>query len=182
MGLCKRQSAFIGAIMPESETNRGDVFDEHRLQRLVALMKEHGLSEVELRDSDQQIRICRPFSEVPPGYPHYPPGGFAAPPLAAPPAASPSASAATPETESDSIVLIKSPMVGTFYSRPNPNSPPFLKVGGYVEPESTVCIIEAMKVFNEIPAEIRGRIVAILVDDEEPVEFGKPLYRVDTKG
>ena len=71
-------------------------------------------------------------------------------------------------------------MVGTYYSRANPNSPPFVKVGDQVTPEKTICIIEAMKVFNEIPAEIRGKIVAVLVNEEEAVEFGKPLFKVDT--
>jgi acetyl-CoA carboxylase biotin carboxyl carrier protein len=73
-------------------------------------------------------------------------------------------------------------MVGTFYSKPNPTAEPFVKVGDHVDPERTICIIEAMKVFNEIPAEIRGRIVAVLVGDEESVEFGKPLFKVDTSG
>ena len=80
------------------------------------------------------------------------------------------------------IVSIKSPMVGTFYSRPNPKAEAYVRIGDMVSPESTVCIIEAMKVFNEIPAEVRGRIVAILADDEQPVEFGQPLFRVDTGG
>ena len=71
-------------------------------------------------------------------------------------------------------------MVGTFYCRANPDAPPFVNVGDPVSAETTVCIIEAMKVFNEIPAEISGTIVAILVEDEEPVEFGKPLFKVDT--
>ena len=78
------------------------------------------------------------------------------------------------------MVLIKSPMVGTFYTRSNPDTPPFIKVGDLVSADQTVCIIEAMKVFNEIPAETSGRIVAILVDDEEAVDYGKPLFKVDT--
>ena len=69
-------------------------------------------------------------------------------------------------------------MVGTFYSKPNPNTEPYVKIGDHVSEESTVCIIEAMKVFNEIAAEVAGKIVAVLVDDEEPVEFGKPLFKV----
>ena len=73
-------------------------------------------------------------------------------------------------------------MVGTFYSKPNPESENFAKVGDLVTPETTVCIVEAMKVFNEIPAEISGRIVAVLVENEEPIEFGKPLFKVDTDG
>jgi acetyl-CoA carboxylase biotin carboxyl carrier protein len=78
------------------------------------------------------------------------------------------------------IALIKSPMVGTFYTRPNPKAEAYVKVGSKVDTTSTVCIIEAMKVFNEIPAEVRGTIVAILVEDGEAVEFEKPLFKVDT--
>ena len=70
-------------------------------------------------------------------------------------------------------------MVGTFYSKPNPNSEPYVKVGDHVSPETTVCIIEAMKMFNEIQAEVSGKIVAVLVDNEEPVDVNKPLFRVD---
>jgi acetyl-CoA carboxylase biotin carboxyl carrier protein len=73
-------------------------------------------------------------------------------------------------------------MVGTFYSRPNPKAEPYVKVGDPVDATTVVCIIEAMKVFNEIPAEVRGRIVAVLCDDGEAVEFDKPLFKVDTSG
>jgi acetyl-CoA carboxylase biotin carboxyl carrier protein len=71
-------------------------------------------------------------------------------------------------------------MVGTFYSRPNPEAETFVRVGDHVSSETTVCIIEAMKVFNEIPADVSGLIVAVLAEDEEPVEYGKPLFKVDT--
>jgi acetyl-CoA carboxylase biotin carboxyl carrier protein len=70
-------------------------------------------------------------------------------------------------------------MVGTFYAAANPESPPFAKVGDHVGPDSIVCIIEAMKVFNEIPAEISGKIVAVLVENGAPVEFGQPLFKID---
>ena len=73
-------------------------------------------------------------------------------------------------------------MVGTFYSRPNPKAEPYVKVGDRVDTTTVVCIIEAMKVFNEIPAEVRGKIVAILANDGEGVEFDKPLFKVDTSG
>ena len=156
--------------MGDSEQSSSDVFNMETIRRLVELMKEHDLSEVDLRSSDQQIRLCRGSGQLTTFH-------------SAPPAPAPAAPAAAPvsrEEENPNIVLIKSPMVGTFYSRPNPNAPPFVKVGDHVETDSTVCIIEAMKVFNEIPAEVRGTVVAVLVDDEEPVEFGRPLYRVDT--
>ena len=73
-------------------------------------------------------------------------------------------------------------MVGTFYTSSSPDSPPFVKVGDHVGPESIICIIEAMKVFNEIPAEVRGKIVAVLCEDGEAVEFDKPMFKVDTSG
>ena len=79
------------------------------------------------------------------------------------------------------MTLIKSPMVGTFYSAPDPDSPAYVKVGDPVGPDTTVCIVEAMKVFNEIPAEVSGKIVAVLVENGEPVEFGQPMFKVDTR-
>ena len=77
------------------------------------------------------------------------------------------------------FAFVKSPMVGTFYTTPSPDAAAFVKVGDHIGPETTVCIVEAMKVFNEIPAEISGKIVAVLVEHGEPVEFGQPLFKVD---
>jgi len=157
--------------MADSKPNVDDVFDFERIRQLIALMKEHGLTEIDLRQSDQQIRLCRAAPPPPP------PGPPAASPQAPPPAEPATAEEAKDEAN---IAYIRSPMVGTFYSRPNPNAEPYVRVGDHVEAETTVCIIEAMKVFNEIPAEVSGQIVAVLVEDEEPVEYGKPLYKVDT--
>jgi acetyl-CoA carboxylase biotin carboxyl carrier protein len=78
------------------------------------------------------------------------------------------------------MVVIKSPIVGTFYTASGPDSDAFVKVGDHVGPESTVCIVEAMKVFNEIPSEVSGKVAAILVANGDPVEFGQPLFKVDT--
>jgi acetyl-CoA carboxylase biotin carboxyl carrier protein len=167
--------------MADPDSQATAVFDIERIRELVELMKEHDLSEIDLRESDQRIRLARG-----------PQGGFSVlPTAAAVPPASPAPAAApapvdsggteTPGPATDAnVVTINSPIVGTFYSRPNPNSEPYVRVGDSVEPETTICIIEAMKVFNEIPAEVRGKVVAVLVDDEEPVEFGKPLFKVDT--
>ena len=77
------------------------------------------------------------------------------------------------------MIVIKSPMVGTFYLASSPDSPPFAKVGDRIGPEKTVCIVEAMKVFNEIPAGVSGQIVSVLVENGAPVEFGQPLIKVD---
>jgi acetyl-CoA carboxylase biotin carboxyl carrier protein len=158
-------------MMADSASNEGDVFDEDRLCRLIEMMKEHDLSEVDLQEDAQRIRLRRNTTPAAPAAPVY-----------AAPAAAAATAAASSAVDSENIVVIKSPMVGTFYSKPNPKSPSFVKVGDHVDPEKTICIIEAMKVFNEIPAEVSGRVVAVLVQDEEPVEFGKPLYKVDTSG
>jgi len=153
-----------------------DVFDVQRIRELVELMQEFELSEVDLQQEEHSIRLRRgPTGVLPPAAPPMlPPQPTAAPqqPADAPAAAAP--------VEDENTVLIKSPMVGTFYCRPNPDSDPFVKVGDAIGPETVVCIIEAMKVFNEIPADCSGKIVAVLVDNEEPVEFGKPLFKVDT--
>ena len=147
----------------------GGVFDLDRIRLLVELMKEHGLTEIDLREAEQQIKLCLGSTTA-----------SAAPtPVVAAPAESSSAESSG-DSMPDHIVLIKSPMVGTYYSKPNPNSDPYARVGDHVDPTTTVCIIEAMKVFNEIPAEVTGKIVAVLVEDEEPVDVGKPLFKVDT--
>jgi acetyl-CoA carboxylase biotin carboxyl carrier protein len=88
--------------------------------------------------------------------------------------------APAPKSE-EHLAVIKSPMVGTFFVSPSPEAPAFVKVGDHVGPETAVCIIEAMKVFNEIPAEMAGQIVAVLVENGAPVEFGQPLFKVNTR-
>ncbi|MGI8981893.1 MAG: acetyl-CoA carboxylase biotin carboxyl carrier protein [Pirellulaceae bacterium] len=162
--------------MSESDTKpepEDSVFEVQRIRRLVELMKEHDLSEIDLRESRHRIRICRGPREAPRA-------AYAAPP---PPTAGPQAAAAsagmTPSADSPNTVTIKSPMVGTYYSKPNPKAEAFVKVGSKVDVNTPICIIEAMKVFNEIPAEVRGTITAILVEDGEAVEFDKPLFKVE---
>jgi acetyl-CoA carboxylase biotin carboxyl carrier protein len=101
-------------------------------------------------------------------------------PAIAPPAATTVTASPVAAGDGPNIVVVKSPMVGTFYNKPNPKAEVFVKVGDHIEPNTTICIIEAMKVFNEIPAEISGTIVAVLVQNEESVDFGKPLFKVDS--
>lgn len=165
--------------MSDSDPGPSQVFELERIRNLLELMKEFDLREVDLREGSQQIRLCRGVEMMPanfmPMMGQMPAAGSAG-------ASSTAAGGPNLATEGPNITYIKSPMVGTFYSRPNPNAAAYVKVGDHVEPDKTVCIIEAMKVFNEIPAEVRGRIVAVLVSDEEPVEFGKPLFKVDTSG
>lgn len=156
-----------------------DIFDVRRVRRLVELMIEHELTEIDLRQADQRIRLKKGGDQI---------VTVAAPTAAAhavPAAAAPSSPAASsaPSTAVDdaSIVTIKSPMVGTFYTSPSPEAPPFVKVGDRISAKSTVCVIEAMKVFNEIPSDVSGQVVAVLVDNGEPVEYGHPLFKIDTK-
>jgi acetyl-CoA carboxylase biotin carboxyl carrier protein len=151
-----------------------EVFEIKRIRQLVELMEEHGLSEIDLRHEKQRIRLRRGADDPPAVGPQ---GALAAMPTSPPVAVVESGQRAEDDAN---IVLIKSPMVGTFYGRPNPEAEPFVRSGDRVSSETTVCIIEAMKVFNEIPAEVSGTIIAVLVEDEESVEFGKPLFKVDT--
>jgi len=153
-----------------------DIFDVRKIRRLVELMEQHDLSEIDLRQENTRIQLRRgasPRLEVAPTPIPAPQAPLAGP---APQPISP-ASADAP----GDLVVIKSPIVGTFYAAPDPDSPPYVKIGDHVGPETTVCLIEAMKVFNEIPAEVSGKIVAMLVKNGEPVEYGQPLFKVDTR-
>jgi acetyl-CoA carboxylase biotin carboxyl carrier protein len=153
----------------------GDIFDVRKIRRLIELMNEHDLNEIDLRDGDIRVRLRKRGEQVVAESRPYV-AAAPAPAAAAPVAAAPAAAAA------DNYHVIKSPMVGTFYTSANPESPPFVKVGDHIGNDSIVCIIEAMKVFNEIPAEVKGKIVACLVENGSPVEFNQPLYKIDTKG
>ncbi len=169
--------------MAKLETGAGDVFDVRKVRRLVELMNAYDLAEIDLRQGDQRIQLRK---RIPPEA-----GGdlsYAAAP-AAPAAGRPSATApavAPPEVaggqDSAERLYITSPTVGTYYSAANPDSAAFVQVGDHVGPESVVCVIEAMKVFNEIQAECAGRIVATLVENGAPVEYGQRLFEVDPNG
>jgi len=147
-----------------------DLFDVKRVRQLIELMEEHDLAEIDLKQGDHGVRIKRGGEVVPVSAP----ATRVAPRSAAP------AEPAAPESAAEArMLVIKSPMVGTFYKASGPDSPPFVKVGDRIGPEKTVCIVEAMKVFNEIPAGVSGQVVAILVENGAPVEFGQPLIKVD---
>ncbi|MCE9555481.1 MAG: acetyl-CoA carboxylase biotin carboxyl carrier protein [Planctomycetes bacterium] len=154
-----------------SESTSGDVFDLKRISRLVELMKEHDLGEIDLAQGDQKIRLRRGGEVVVTG------PAPAPLPSAAAKAAAPAPAAAE---SSPNLAMIKSEMVGTFYSASSPETPPFVKVGDHVGPDTIVCIVEAMKVFNEIPAGISGKIVAVMAQNGDPVDFNSVLFKVDT--
>jgi acetyl-CoA carboxylase biotin carboxyl carrier protein len=161
-------------------TSSQDIFDVRKIRRLVELMKEHDLTEIDLQQGEVRIQLRRGSSTVPMvvGVPQAAPAPIA--PVAGPPA--PESAVPAAEGNGKGIVLIKSPMVGTFYAAADPESPPFVKVGDHIGPETVVCIVEAMKVFNQIPAEASGRIIAMLAENGAPVEYGQPLFKVDTRG
>ncbi len=103
----------------------------------------------------------------------------AAPAPAAAPVTAPAAPKAAPSSDASNLITIKSPMIGTFYRKAGPDKPNFVEVGTEVAPGKVVCIIEAMKLFNEIESDVKGRIVKVLVDDASPVEFDQPLFMVE---
>jgi len=151
----------------KNPAGQGDIFNVKKVRELIELMKEHDLSELDLRQEDNRVRIRRGGEVV----------TYSAPAAPAPRSAAPAAEAAAPAD--DKLLVVKSPMVGTFYRASGPDSAAFVKVGDRIGPEKTVCIVEAMKVFNEIPAGVSGQVVAILVENGAPVEFGQPLIKVD---
>ena len=160
--------------MSDSDPGSEDVFDLERLRQLVELMKEHDLAQLDLRQGEERIQLQRgavagPYANAAPLVPQLVESQRPA-----------AADSSQPQEDDANIAYITSPMVGTFYSKPTPEAKTFVKVGDLIGPESTVCIVEAMKVFNEIPAEVSGRVVAVLVENEEPVEYGKPLFKIDT--
>ena len=142
------------------------------------MMVANDLVEISLRDGDVEVNLRRPTASA----------GDVAPAVTARPASPnptgeagivtlPAEGPAADEQEVE-YVEIKSPMVGTFYAAPDPDSPPFVQLGSTVNPSTVVCIVEAMKVFNEIKAELSGTIQKILVKNEEPIEYGQPLFLV----
>jgi len=158
-------------------SSSGEPFDIRKIRRFVELMKEHDLAEIDLRQSDQRIRLRRGPDVVTVA------GAVPPPQISSAPAreAGGGSSSSGPVEDANSV-FIRSPMVGTFYGAASPDAPPFIKVGDQVGPETTVCIIEAMKVFNEIPAECSGKIVEVMVQNGASIEFGQPLFRVQKGG
>jgi acetyl-CoA carboxylase biotin carboxyl carrier protein len=157
-----------------------DFFDVRKIRQLVALMTDHDLCEMDIQQGDVRIQLRR-AGHVLSGPVMAPPMVAVAPQPVVRAADAPAAETPAPKDEGR-FPVIKSPMVGTFYAASDPDSPPYVKVGDHVGPETTVCIVEAMKVFNQIPAELSGKIVAVLVENGQPVEFGQPLFRLDPAG
>ena len=152
------------------------MIDIRKLKELVRLMTTSDLTELDLRDKEEQVTIRRATAQAAPQVIQH-----AAPVVqhvAAAPVAAAAAAAAPAATEDAGLIAIESPMVGTFYASPSPDKPSFVSVGGDVGPNSVVCLVEAMKIFNEIKAERSGTIAKVLVKSGQAVEFGQPLYMI----
>lgn len=158
------------------------MLDASKLKDLVQLMVDNDLTELDLRDADQKVTIRRGPQGVVQTYAPMPMQAAAAPVAAAtssaPAASGGAAGGAAGGAEDAGLIAIESPMVGTFYSSPNPDAGPFVKVGSAVTPDTVVCIVEAMKVFNEIKAGKAGKVERILVKSGDAVEFGQKLFLI----
>jgi acetyl-CoA carboxylase biotin carboxyl carrier protein len=150
--------------------------DIRKVKKLIELLEESGISEIEISEGEESVRISR-----------YPKTGTitttAAP--AAPAASAPAAQAPAPPLPAEAAATpvqgqqVTAPMVGTFYSGPAPGAKPFVEIGTEVKPGDTLCVIEAMKMMNQIESEFAGRVVSILVENGSPVEFGQPLFVIE---
>ena len=153
--------------------------DLRKLKKLIDLVEESGIAEIEVTEGEEKVRITRSTAVQQPAYYAHPaPVAPAAAPAPAP-AAIAAAPAAPTAAEADLSKAQRSPMVGTFYRAPSPSSPAFAEVGQSVKEGDTLCIIEAMKLMNEIEAERCGVIKAILVENGHPVEYGEPLFIIE---
>lgn len=152
--------------------------DVQQIRELLELMGEHNISEIKIREGETAIALRKAVPAGTPVMVAQAPVPAAAVPMAV---SAPSEPPVAVKKEDEGLVPIRSPMVGTFYATADPESPPFVTIGREVDANSTVCIIEAMKVFNEIKAEVAGTIERVLVQSEQAVEFGQPLMLVRPK-
>jgi len=152
-----------------AEEKKAERLDVEPIRRLLELMKEHDLVELEVEQEGLAVRLRKAGSEV---------QMVPAPAVAPPAPASPAPQAPAPAKEPEEEAAIKAPMVGTFYVASEPGAEPFVKVGDHVTEDTVVCVIEAMKVFNDIRAEMSGTIEKVLVKNGQAIEFGQPLFAV----
>ena len=155
--------------------------DLKEIQALIKFVSTAGVDEVEINRKDFKLVIKKNAVQVTSVAPMAIPQQIALPAAQSAPAvaAAPNAPASAPAPKTDNLITIKSPMVGTFYRSSNPDTPAFVNVGDEVKTGKVVCIIEAMKLFNEIESEVSGRIVKVLVENATPVEYDQPLFLVE---
>lgn len=157
-----------------------------QIQELVKMINKSNISELSIKDGEFEITIKQESGLT--GTPvMYAQPAMAAPqaapvmqaPAAAPAAASAPAATPAPAANNDKLHTIKSPMIGTFYRSPSPDKPPFVNVGDEIKPGMPLCIVEAMKLFNEIESEVSGKVVKVLVDEASPIEYDQPMFIVE---
>ena len=158
--------------------------DIRKVKKLIELLEESNIDEIEIKEGEESVRISRNgasqnvmIAPYPAGTPVYAAPAPAAAPVAVP-AAAPAIEPAPAEPDAVSGHAVKSPMVGTFYDSPSPTSPAFVEVGQTVKIGDVICIVEAMKMMNQIEADMAGTVAAILVENGEPVEFDQPLVSI----
>lgn len=165
---------------PTKTTKRATTMDIRKVKKLIELLEESNIDELEIREGEESVRISRNRQSAMPMYAA--PAHYSIPQAAAPASAPAPAAAAPVAAESAASQtkghIIRSPMVGTYYSSPSPNSPPFITVGKSVKQGDVLCIVEAMKMMNQIEADKSGVIEAILVEDGQPVEYDQPMITI----
>ena len=154
--------------------------DLRKLKKLIDLVQESGIGEIEITEGEEKVRISRQGNAPVVMAPAMSPMAMAAQPMMMPAAMPGAAPAAAPAAaEEPKGHTLKSPMVGTFYRAPSPGAPAFVEVGQSVTKGQTLCIIEAMKLLNEIESDVAGKVKAILVENGQPVEYGQPLFVIE---
>ena len=166
--------------MADENSKTPNPFDVRTIKSLVGLMTQHDLTEIDLRDGELRIRLRRGGRDMPPPVPI--PAAPAAVPAIPVPAAGVPTSRPEEAKPAKPVHPITSPTPGTFYSAANPGAEPFVQVGSRVTPTTVVCLIEAMKIFNEITADCTGTITEVCVENQQPVEYGQVLFKVDPTG
>ena len=149
--------------------------DIRKVKKLIELLEESDVAEIEIHEGEESVRISRSSSTMAPAI-YAAQAPYAAAPAAAPPTASAAATETSKEPEEPAGHLIRSPMVGTFYRAPSPGAKVFVEEGQAVTKGDTLCIIEAMKILNQIETDISGKVVDILVENGQPVEYNQPLF------
>ena len=160
--------------------------DIRKVKKLIELLEEANIDEIEIQEGEESVRISRnsgaampaAYPAAPVAYPAPAPAPAAAPQPAAAPAPAAAAPAPEPSAEEHAGHVVKSPMVGTFYRAPSPSSPSFVEIGQHVKVGDVICIVEAMKMMNQIEADKTGTVEAILVENGQPVEFDQPLVTI----
>ncbi len=159
--------------------------DIKQIQELIKFVHKSGVNEVSIEEKDFKITIKTNQAPtvvnatIPAAAPVAMAPQAAAPAPAAPIAAAPAAQAASPAADESNYITVKSPMIGTFYRSSSPDKPVLVNVGDEIKPGQVLCIVEAMKLFNEIESEVSGRIVKVLVDNASPIEYDQPLFLVE---